>query len=311
MKFDSKIVIFDENPRMKTLRLLITISLLYSLSALHAQTVVNGDFEGWTDNPIDFSPKILNDWTTNNSGSIGFVSQTDGNTNTSGALLMPQVYNGKMYTAILSYGEPKPGTFNSFGRIGKGRPCTLRPELFQGFYTLSSQSEMGDSAALRILFRKFNPLTNTSDTIGYTYYQFQNSMGKMNGFSIPLSYLNPATPDTVEIVFTYNTSRTEQSYYHYLTLDDLSFGSPSGLYESKPQSSISIYPNPASDWIKVSTNSSEELNFHMYDAGGKLIHSKSLNADKTIAISSLPPGWYVLQLINTSGENAGEFRFVK
>ncbi len=66
--------------------------------------------------------------------------------------------------------------------------------------------------------------------------------------------------------------------------------------------SLSVYPNPASDFLTLSIDASTTLNirslwYELYDTNGKLLKSKNITADKTkITTSDLAPAIYFLKV---------------
>jgi hypothetical protein len=57
--------------------------------------------------------------------------------------------------------------------------------------------------------------------------------------------------------------------------------------------SVSIFPNPAKDFIHIS-GLTEATNFQIYDATGRLVKSQTIQPDEPITISGLQSGLYLL-----------------
>lgn len=73
---------------------------------------------------------------------------------------------------------------------------------------------------------------------------------------------------------------------------------------------ITVYPNPASEFLNISTSSNMPLNIEIYDVTGKLAMKESVNSIKTrVDISALPNGIYIYQLFTTDGQNVKSSRF--
>jgi hypothetical protein len=68
---------------------------------------------------------------------------------------------------------------------------------------------------------------------------------------------------------------------------------------------IDIYPNPVSDYIKVS-GVSGDATFNLYNLQGKLILSKTLTANEPVNISGLSKGAYTYNLIEDRKQQAGK-----
>ena len=77
---------------------------------------------------------------------------------------------------------------------------------------------------------------------------------------------------------------------------------------------FSIYPNPATDIInlKFKNLNSENLNYSILDISGKVIENEQLGIDKrTIDVSILAKGCYILLLENELNQNFKPIRFIK
>lgn len=71
------------------------------------------------------------------------------------------------------------------------------------------------------------------------------------------------------------------------------------------RSKISIYPNPANDFVKI--NSDVEVNVNIFDMNGKLVKQGRTN-NKTMNITDVPKGVYVLQ--TDSGTERKSFKLL-
>ena len=77
---------------------------------------------------------------------------------------------------------------------------------------------------------------------------------------------------------------------------------------------FSIYPNPATDIInlKFKNLNSENLNYSILDISGKVVEKEQLRIDKrTINVSTLAKGCYILLLENELNQNFKPIRFIK
>ena len=68
---------------------------------------------------------------------------------------------------------------------------------------------------------------------------------------------------------------------------------------------IDIYPNPVSDYIKVS-GVSGAATFNLYNLQGKLILSKTLTGDEPVNVSGLSRGAYTYNIIIDRKQQAGK-----
>ena len=72
--------------------------------------------------------------------------------------------------------------------------------------------------------------------------------------------------------------------------------------------SLSIFPNPAADEIRVSGLSGKSLRYTVYNLYGQSVTSGRLE-DQSIDVSHLKPGFYILEIRNDHSRYSG--RFVK
>ncbi|HEY0092204.1 MAG TPA: T9SS type A sorting domain-containing protein, partial [Flavobacterium sp.] len=71
-----------------------------------------------------------------------------------------------------------------------------------------------------------------------------------------------------------------------------------GVHDSELSSSITIYPNPAGDYLKISNNSAEEItSVSVYNLFGQLIQkSHNISVENPIDISTFASGTYLVEL---------------
>lgn len=90
----------------------------------------------------------------------------------------------------------------------------------------------------------------------------------------------------------------------------IDFCSTTGINSLEDQG-ISIYPNPASDYIHLDCKSCAEATIHLLDNTGKIIREMDMKNELSVRISlaELPAGMYMVQ-IRKSGKN-GNYRIMK
>jgi len=90
-------------------------------------------------------------------------------------------------------------------------------------------------------------------------------------------------------------------YRYYISIDgstyidsvDLVFEYTLGVEEAEPVS-VSIAPNPASDYIQVSMNGVQGAQMKMVDVLGNLVVQKSISSSEKVDISSFKSGIYII-----------------
>jgi hypothetical protein len=83
-----------------------------------------------------------------------------------------------------------------------------------------------------------------------------------------------------------------------------------GKNYSKEKAQLKIYPNPASDFIYLSSESINNFNIEIVDIAGRIVY-KSETSEKIIGISSLKPGVYFYRINATEGSFNGKFSVIK
>ena len=77
--------------------------------------------------------------------------------------------------------------------------------------------------------------------------------------------------------------------------------------DDEDYSALSIYPNPASNELHI--NTIKKIDVTIYNMLGKLVISKSVDANHTIQISALKPGIYLVKI--ASNGKTSQHRLIK
>ena len=109
--------------------------------------------------------------------------------------------------------------------------------------------------------------------------------------------------------FTHNNIPAGNLYYRIKQTDkDGSFAySRIALLKNKTGQGYVVYPNPANNFIAVSSGSNVSANttIQLFDATGRLVANKLMqNSNEEISTAALPPGTYLLKVINTDEAKA-------
>lgn len=65
---------------------------------------------------------------------------------------------------------------------------------------------------------------------------------------------------------------------------------------------IKAYPNPATDWVAVETDSNEKLYLQLFNTNGQLLYNAEMtNQTETLDVSNLPGGMYYLNVADKEG----------
>lgn len=65
--------------------------------------------------------------------------------------------------------------------------------------------------------------------------------------------------------------------------------------ELKKDHSISIYPNPTSDFITFNFDQTGEVNLRIMNIDGKMVKSQTVNSNTKVNVSNLTPGFYMVE----------------
>ncbi len=115
--------------------------------------------------------------------------------------------------------------------------------------------------------------------------------------SVALSSLNKITFSTEEMFLKQNDTTTKS--FTIGDINKITFGFSSGLTDILDESSISVYPNPASDLIRLKNLPTEETKITVYRLDGEIVIQNILNSSsQTININGLTNGLYLIRTGN-------------
>ncbi|PQJ09374.1 hypothetical protein CJD36_019190 [Flavipsychrobacter stenotrophus] len=288
---------------MKKISTLLTAILF---SGILAAQIPNAGFETWTttggyDVPTGWDQ--LNSMTSSMStytcmkgtpGTVGssyikLVSKT-----VTGMGVMP----GVAVSGIIDMATIKPKS---------GFASIVRPVSLTGSWQYMAYGS--DQGHVAVLLSKWNTAMNMRDTISYTDYALPGMAMSWATFTIPLTYLTGAVPDSAIIVL--SASGTTPVNSSYLYVDNLAFSGtvPTGFSSIvNGGSSFSIFPNPAKNVaiINYTSKSSQNIKVSVNDISGKLIQTMqpSVISGKNqiqVDLNSLSKGVYIIRIDSEVG----------
>jgi hypothetical protein len=161
------------------------------------------------------------------------------------------------------------------------------------------------------VFQKIGVIPEYSDEInGFLYYSLDTALYVDTTFYIGWT---KTTDDMLNCGFDLNNVSNQHLFYNVSgewqnsSIEGALMVRPVFGYHPVRSSSIDqpivadfdIYPNPADDYIKISSISDNDI-AEIYDAMGKLI--KRENTAGEISTSDLPSGMYIVRLVSNKGE---------
>jgi hypothetical protein len=283
----------------------ILILMMYSNSAT-SQVIKNGGFELWT-NP---KPNV---WIPYNWSSIdGFVPYTtvqpssdayEGNTAVRFNALK-NLSNTGSYSSVLTLGSAM--LSDSIGLIDArcftgGDSTTQRPFSISGYYKFFPDSSTFDQAVMSVWIYKSSALSTQlyGNFCGHYLFTPQSSYTR---FEKVLNYPTlVGEPDSIIIIFYYNSNNTSFTPPGYLLLDKLEANFlPLHTTTIGMQQSIQLTPNPAQSHLQLTSTTpiGKVLVTNMLGQV-QLTHNAMHQNTTNINLNKLANGVYVLHQINT------------
>lgn len=142
----------------------------------------------------------------------------------------------------------------------------------------------------------------------YGYYAVTERLEDYTQLTVPISYdEEDLTCDSLVIVFVSSSFTNAKSTELYI--DDISFEYDYLSVNSSERIQMSMYPNPAKDYMVINpANQSEAYDIMVYDMNGKQLKSvEKLTGDTRLSISDLAAGTYFLKLKQSGSELVRKF----
>lgn len=141
----------------------------------------------------------------------------------------------------------------------------------------------------------------TGTPTGYNIY--------INGVLMEENYTSTSYTNNELATELYNMPKNHYVEVRTMYADDKSsvslmdiFASGVNVSEINETSSFNVYPNPASDFVKVSTDNSQQTTVRIYNVLGMLVEEIEINSNETeINVSDYNPGVYFFNIQTESG----------
>ena len=296
---------------MKT-KFTILALLFAGFFSANAQQIPNGSFDDWSTNPL-----APNEWTTYEALfgmplGLSFRDTVDKVVGPASLKLVADSIPGQpAYGVVPGLASLGSGTMTPQGPVTYGIPFAFRPDTFYfGFKYVTPGS---DTAGIGLGLKKNGVyLLNNPNFLAYIPLTSQPQWGL--GY-LPLAsyYLNQNTPDTLEIQLSASLIGTsvQGSTLH---VDGVFFGYvnlPSALQEVADKLNITVYPNPATDAITITTDENVDgFKALVCDINGSIVSATTLAGNRTIInLSTLANGTYIYRVADKTGNIIRSDRF--
>lgn len=184
-----------------------------------------------------------------------------------------------------------------------GRQYTAQPDTFQAWYLYAPVST--DSAKFEVIFTEYDALNQVSNIVGYGSKAILTGTTGTTWQKVKfgITWSVGANPDTVKIIAAASGGYDLADFLNstgqpgsQLWVDDMMLysGNLGFSEEDYISNKVSIYPNPASDFINIATTDlPTDLKLFVYDMNGKMVMAKVMNSNNyQLEISELPNGVY-------------------
>jgi hypothetical protein len=264
--------------------------------------IQNSGFENWYLTSQGWEDPT--DWTSSNSTVLGgdsAVYQTSDSYAGSYAAEIQTVtigFAGLPYAGILVNGTIDFNQVNSIDDlIEAGTPISLMPTELQGFYKYTQQN-IGDSAYVRVIVKKYNSLTKERDTVAWAEARLP-AASSYTPFNITINELLPSViPDSIVLMFL-SKHPDEQLATGLLIVDEISLVNATGTNDlGNLLEGITIFPNPTSGMLSIIKLPPDEIQVSVFNILGELmITSKWSGSTKaTLDLTDFEKGLYFIQV---------------
>lgn len=203
----------------------------------------------------------------------------------------------RIYTYIVPYSNPV--LYNDYFRFWDGQmPRFYFPDIAvpstNHYFTVGYRTYSQETTGIEMLSTPTNLLNECENEI------FSISKFSLNTTAVPVAI---QLSNTNQFTQTFTIQNIGLELY---TCED---GGVLSISESSKEF-FEIYPNPASDVIKVSVNETQIISYSILDMQGRVITSERFLETSEISITHLKNGMYFLQL-NNSEKNTITQKFIK
>ena len=293
---------------------ILLFSLLIVAFLTFGQTLPNNSFETWESNPFPSYEEPV-PWNTANpfTALAGAVSVTKSEDAFSGE------FSARLETIEINIGQ----TFQAPGLLTL---ADFNIDLISQEFSFSGGLFLQDKVTKLMGKYKYTGAENDSasviiycfkrhegeemDTIGYGV-SFLHDASEWNDFSVDMTYISPATPDTfnVLILSTGSFELGNMPPGSVLLVDDIIIETLINSTENITIEPANVYPIPAQEKLTIELKESNNYTLKIFDIHGRMIKEVAFSGSSTSTnISNLSEGAYTYRILNKLGlRYAGSF----
>jgi len=195
--------------------------------------------------------------------------------------------------------------------FSRGEPFTMVPSAMKVW--VKYLPPVGETDTMLVLLGAYKQGQTSLLLMGdmpdtYGYYAVTERLEDYTQLTVPVSFdEEDLTCDSLVIVFVSSSFTNAKSTELYI--DDISFEYDYLSVNSSERIQMSMYPNPAKDYMVINpANQSEAYDIMVYDMNGKQLKSvEQLTGDTRLSISDLAAGTYFLKLKQSGSELVRKF----
>lgn len=260
------------------LRTLLPCLMCFGLLATATAQIPNSGFEQWVDQGGYTEP-------------AGWLTYND--------LMTPQGYFatcdpgmpgavGAYHAVITSRTTSEGSTIQ--GWMATSFPYTQRPADFTGQWQYGIQPM--DAGEMWVALVGWNGSTGSPEMIAFGILEVTGNVNAWTPFTVPLTYISSATPDTALIQFAASKEFTAPVAGSYMKVDDLAFAGSVGLGEMAATPLFSLYPSPTTDVLHI-VGGERITEVTVVDMSGRAVMRHGAQAERiTLNVQELPAGRY-------------------
>ncbi|MBS1652539.1 MAG: T9SS type A sorting domain-containing protein [Bacteroidetes bacterium] len=209
-------------------------------------------------------------------------------------------------------GNPSDSSYNGFNQLNNYHLVPWSPYYLDGYYNNAATNWMlkpWQYSHQNTLIYAFNGISGLAATIPSTIATSGQTFQQTYTLALPTpaNGIKKYNPDNIYIVGMITENNPNLLYCSVLNCQKVKLTTNPEVVavpENKmPFGEISVYPNPASNYVTINYNNSSAYKVELIDITGKSVILENINGfDAVINIDNLSSGLYLLKVSNTKGE---------